>query len=241
MLKKKAILLIHGFAGGAYDYGDLPNDLELINNYKVFTYTLPGHNKSIINNVTKEDWIKKSEYQIEKIINHGYKDIYVIGHSMGGVIASYLASRYKEVKKLVLAAPAFQYFKFENNKINILESIKVVPNLFKDYDKAEVISRIFKVPVSTIREFTSLVKEHHDDIKNIKCPTLIIHGTKDEIVPNSSTLYVYDNIKSSSVMLVEFENLTHNLFINDRYNEIKNLIINYFKSKPKNIKNKYKI
>ena len=241
MLKKKAILLIHGFAGGAYDYGDLPNDLELINNYKVFTYTLPGHNKSIINNVTKEDWIKKSEYQIEKIINHGYKDIYVIGHSMGGVIASYLASRYKEVKKLVLAAPAFQYFKFENNKIDILESIKVVPNLFKDYDKAEVISRIFKVPISTIREFTSLVKEHHDDIKNIKCPTLIIHGTKDEIVPNSSTLYVYDNIKSSSVMLVEFENLTHNLFINDRYNEIKNLIMNYFKSKPKNIKNKYKI
>ena len=64
MLKKKAILLIHGFAGGSYDYGDLPNDLELINNYKVFTYTLPGHNKSIINNVTKEDWIKKSEYQI---------------------------------------------------------------------------------------------------------------------------------------------------------------------------------
>lgn len=241
MLKKKAILLIHGFAGGAYDYGDLPNDLELINNYKVFTYTLPGHNKSIINNVTKEDWIKKSEYQIEKIINHGYKDIYVIGHSMGGVIASYLASRYKEVKKLVLAAPAFQYFKFENNKINILESIKVVPNLFKDYDKSEVISRIFKVPVSTIREFTSLVKEHHDDIKNIKCPTLIIHGIKDEIVPNSSTLYVYDNIKSSSVMLVEFENLTHDLFINDRYDEVKNLIINYFKSKPKNIKNKYKI
>ena len=241
MLKKKAILLIHGFAGGAYDYGDLPNDLELINNYKVFTYTLPGHNKSIINNVTKEDWIKKSEYLIEKIINHGYKDIYVIGHSMGGVIASYLASRYKEVKKLVLAAPAFQYFKFENNKIDILESIKVVPNLFKDYDKSEVISRIFKVPISTIREFISLVNEHHDDIKNIKCPTLIIHGTKDEIVPNSSTLYVYNNIKSSSVMLVEFEKLTHNLFINDRYNEIKNLIMNYFKSKPKNIKNKYKI
>ena len=241
MLKKKAILLIHGFAGGAYDYGDLPNDLELINNYKVFTYTLPGHNKSIINNVTKEDWIKKSEYQIEKIINHGYKDIYVIGHSMGGVIASYLASRYKEVKKLVLAAPAFQYFKFENNKIDILESIKVVPNLFKDYDKSEVISRIFKVPVSTIREFTSLVKEHHDDIKNINCPTLIIHGTKDEIVPNSSTTYVYDNIKSSSVMLVEFKNLTHDLFINDRYDDIKNLIINYFKSRPKNIKNKYKI
>ena len=45
MLRKKAILLIHGFAGGAYDYGNLPNDLEFVNNYKVFTYTLPGHDK----------------------------------------------------------------------------------------------------------------------------------------------------------------------------------------------------
>ena len=34
MLRKKAILLIHGFAGGAYDYGNLPNDLEFVNNYK---------------------------------------------------------------------------------------------------------------------------------------------------------------------------------------------------------------
>ena len=94
MLRKKAILLIHGFAGGAYDYGNLPNDLEFVNNYKVFTYTLPGHDKAIINKVTKDDWIKMSEMQIEKIIKHGYKEIYVIGHSMGGVIASYLASKY---------------------------------------------------------------------------------------------------------------------------------------------------
>lgn len=160
---------------------------------------------------------------------------------MGGVIASYLASKYKEVKKLVLAAPAFQYFKFKNNKINILESIKIVPDLFKDYSKEEVISRIFKVPVSTIKEFISLVNEHYTDIENITCPTLIIYGTKDEIVPSTSISYVYENIKSTSVTLIEINNLTHDLFINDRYNEVKNLIINYFKSKPKKTKIKYKI
>ena len=32
----------------------------------------------------------------------------------------------------------------------------------------------------------SLVSEHHSDVKNIVCPTLIIHGTKDEIVPDTS-------------------------------------------------------
>ena len=38
---RKAILLIHGFAGGNYDYGDLGNDLELFRSFDVFTFTLP--------------------------------------------------------------------------------------------------------------------------------------------------------------------------------------------------------
>ena len=240
-MKKKALLFIHGFAGGTYDYGELINDLELTSLFDTFSYTMKNHGNLVINKVTKEDWIKDAEYNIEKLIKYGYKEIYVIGHSMGGVIAAYLASKYKEVKKLVLAAPAFQYFKFEGNKINILESIKVVPNLFKDYNKEEVISRLFKVPIPTIKEFMSLVSEHHSDVKNIICPTLIIHGTKDEIVPDTSVNYVYDNIKSTSVSLVEISGLTHDLFINDRYDDVKKLVFDFFKHKPKNTKDKYKI
>ena len=240
-MNKKALLFIHGFAWGSYDYGELINDLELNGLFDIFSYTMKGHGNLVINKVTKDDWIKMSEMQIEKIIKHGYKEIYVIGHSMGGVIAAYLASKYKEVKKLVLAAPAFQYFKFEGNKINILESIKVVPNLFKDYNKEEVISRLFKVPITTIKEFMSLVSEHHSDVKNIVCPTLIIHGTKDEIVPDTSVNYVYDNIKSTSVTLVEINGLTHDLFMNDRYEEVKGLIIKFFKTIPSNKKIQKKI
>ena len=241
MLRKKAILLIHGFAGGAYDYGNLPNDLEFVNNYKVFTYTLPGHDKAIINKVTKDDWIKMSEMQIEKIIKHGYKEIYVIGHSMGGVIASYLASKYKQVKKLVLAAPAFHYLAFKGDKVDVLESIKKLPNLFKNYNPEEVLSRLFKVPAPTIREFMKLVEEHTGDVKNITCPTLILHGDKDDIVPYDSVLYVYDNIKSKSVTLIELKTLTHDLFMNGRYEEVKGLILKFFKTIPSNKKIQKKI
>ena len=46
---RKAIILIHGFAGGNYDYGSLNNDLELYSNFDVFTFTLPGHEKIVIN------------------------------------------------------------------------------------------------------------------------------------------------------------------------------------------------
>ena len=52
--------------GGSYDYGDLANDLQLYRNFDVFTFTLPGHDKFIINKVTKDDWIKAAEGQIER-------------------------------------------------------------------------------------------------------------------------------------------------------------------------------
>ena len=238
---RKAILLIHGFAGGIYDYGDLANDLESFRNFDVYTFTLPGHDKSKINKVTKDDWIQSAEKQIEKIINNGYKTIYVIGHSMGGIIASHLASKYPEIKKLVLAAPAFKYFSFKDDKLDIIQSIKIVPNLFKNYDTDIVLSRVTKVPFNTVKEFISLADSHLNDIKKIDIPTLILHGVNDEIVPIDSVNYVYDNIKSKSVTLIELENLNHGLFINDRYEEVKKIIIDFLTNYNLTIKEKKKM
>ena len=238
---RKAILLVHGFAGGNYDYGELANDLELYHDFDVFTFTLPGHNKLIIKNVTREDWLQAAESHVKKLINNGYKKIYLIGHSMGGVIAAYLASKYPEVKKLVLASPAFKYLSFKEDKLDVIESLKIIPKLFKEYSTEEVLSRAFKVPVSTIREFIKLVEEQTDNIKKIKVPTLIIHGSKDEVVPLESAEYVYDNIASSSVTLVEIKSLTHDLFVNGRYEEVKKLIIDFLRKPNLNIKVKKEI
>ena len=245
MIKKlnfrKAILLIHGFAGGCYDYGDFANDLQLHRNYDIYTFTLPGHEKAKINKVTKLDWIKSAEKQTEKIINNGYKTIYVIGHSMGGIIAAHLATKYKEIKKLVLAAPAFYYLSFKNERLDILTSIKKVPKILNDYTPEEVISRMHKVPITTIKEFMTLASTHIKDIKNIETPTLILYGLKDELVPIESVNYVYDNIASKSVTLIELNNITHNIFINNRYEEIKKIIIDFLTKYNLSIKERKKI
>ena len=226
---KKAILLIHGFAGGNYDYNSLSNDLQLYHNFDVFTFTLPGHDKLVIKNVTRDDWIKEAEKQIEKIIKNGYKKIYVIGHSMGGVIACHIAKKYPQVKKLVLASPAFRYFTFKDDKLDIIASLKQTPELFKDYTKDTVISRVLKLPISTTLEFINLVNEHTEDVKDILCPTLILWGKNDKIVPIDSAMYVYKNIKSDCVTLYEIENVTHDTFRNDRYNEVLKIITTFLK------------
>lgn len=128
---RKAILIIHGFGGGVYDEEYLSTNLEFIKNYDVFTFTLPGHD-GFPGKYTRFDWINSAEKQIENLINHGYKNIYLVGHSMGGVISTYIASKYKEVKKLVLAAPAFHYLKFKNDKPDIIESIILVLKLLRN-------------------------------------------------------------------------------------------------------------
>ena len=40
---RKAVLIIHGFAGGTYDQEFLANFLELNSGLDVYTFTLPGH------------------------------------------------------------------------------------------------------------------------------------------------------------------------------------------------------
>lgn len=210
MLLRKAILIIHGFAGGTYDIEDLSNYLELNRNFDVFTFTLPGHDKSL-GKAKSEDWINKSEEQIKWLINNGYNKIYLIGHSMGGVIATYLATKYNEVKKLVLGAPAFHYFNVEDNNIDITETIKNIPKLLDNYGKDELISRFLKLNISTLKEFMDLVKTYYDYPKQIKCPILILQGKSDDIVPISSSKYVYDSVKTDIKKLVFIDNENHDL------------------------------
>lgn len=232
MIFRKAILLIHGFAGGNYDYDNLGNDLQLFLDFDVYTFTLPGHDKTRIKNVTRKDWIEAAEKQTETLIKRGYKKIYVIGHSMGGVIACHIAKKYPQVKKLVLASPAFRYFTFKEDKLDLIASIKQAPSLFKDYEPDNVLSRVLKLPISTTLEFINLVEEEKDDVKDILCPTLIIWGTTDKIVPKEGAMHVFKNIKADSVTLYEVENVTHDTFKNERYDEIAKIITKFLREIP---------
>jgi len=234
--RKKAILMIHGFVGGSYDFGNFHNELQLYKKFDVFTYTLPAHDKTIVKDVKYKEWIDESIKQIEFLINNGYKEIYLMGHSMGGVIAAYLASIYPQIKKLVLAAPAFRYFYFKDGKVDIKsfnETIKNIPEIFKGTDTEQVISRILKTPISTTIEFTKLVNHCQECVNNINCPTLTIHGNNDLIVPTEATEYIYNSIKSTTNILVNIKKLNHECFTTQKSIEVKNTIKEFLIKKTK--------
>lgn len=233
-MKKIAILIIHGFAGGIYDHEDLSTHLELVDRFDVFSFTLPGHDKYVVKKVTKEDWINAAEEHIATLINHGYKEIYLIGHSMGGVISCYLATKYKEVKKLVLASPAFECMASKNGKLDIIGSLKQTPHVIKRFEGfGELISRLIKFPISTVKEFQKLITSYQDLPTKLQIPVLIIHGTKDDMVPYKSSLNVFKKIPHKNKKIVIVENLNHNVFRNIEQRKIISTTTEFLTNKPR--------
>jgi len=227
MIFRKAILVIHGFGGGIYDEEYLINRLQLIKNYDVYTFTLPGHD-GIKANMKEDKWVEKTEEMINFLIKNGYKKIYVIGHSMGGVLATRLASKYKEVKKLVLLAAAFRYLEFKEDEVDVVKSLTKLPGLAKEY-KDEFVSRMQKMPLPSIKEFMNTIRHNEDSLKNIYIKTLIIQGTNDNLVPQETADFIYDLIPSQEKEVLMCEGVNHDIFRSNKKEQITKEIIEFLK------------
>lgn len=225
---RKAVLMIHGFAGGTYDQEELANHLELNRDFDVFQFTLPGHRRNL-SKVEYHEWISASERQVEWLIENGYNKIYLVAHSMGGIIATYLSCKYKQIKKIVLAAPAFHYLNVENNDLNLGESVKVAPKIIKDYGGDEIIGRLLKLNIVVLKEFIKLAKEYYNYPKELTCSLLILHGKNDNLVPVSSSEYVYESAKSKEKKLILLEDVTHDIFRSKNKEEIFKIVEEFLK------------
>ena len=228
MIFRKAVLFIHGFSATYYENEYCINTLQKYPELDVYTFTMPGHETPIMRKVPYQSWIEKSEEVLLDLFKD-YKTIYLLGHSMGGVIASYLASKYpKKVKKLVLVAPAFEYGSFEQNKDDIKkfferENIKGLVG----YDS--FFAKIISVPIKQLLEFTKLVKEYKIYIEKVSCPTLILHGNIDNIVPFSSSVYAYDSLQKNRKYLTILRDVRHQVFITNKKEEITKYIYKFLK------------
>lgn len=106
-----AILYIHGF-GASRGEGEYITD-RLANKYRANTFylRLPGHGTDMEDHrkATYQDYLQYTDDAIRMMPKLGDK-IVVIGTSMGGLLATYVASRHPDkVDALVLASPFYDF------------------------------------------------------------------------------------------------------------------------------------
>ena len=226
---RKAVLIIHGFAGGTYDEEPLFFYLQPKLEFDVYNFTLSGHSTNLSTGVTYLDWIKDVDERINRLKEMGYNTIYVVGHSMGGVLATHAAIKHIEVKKVVLVAPAFKYLTMENEN-NFKKALKSGPDIIKTYHAKELIGRALKVSTQQIKEFIKLVELSQANPGMLNSKVLIIQGLDDGIVPPESSVNIYNEMHCPK-WLIEVAGVNHDVFRGIKVDEINEEICTFLKKR----------
>ncbi|MFN7252594.1 MAG: alpha/beta hydrolase [Anaerobacillus sp.] len=222
-------LCIHGFTGEAKEVEPLTNYLKRKKGWLVYSPTLPGHgSKDGLRKANFKHWLYAAEVATEELLSRCEK-VYIIGFSMGGMIASYVASKYP-IHKLVLLSASAYYL----NPKQIIQDMKgwIIEGwrgelendiLFKLYRR-----KITDTPVKATIEFAKTVYITRPILKKVKVPTLIVQGECDGLVPpRKSAEYLYEMISSSEKQLYYFKNSKHYIWLGEEREDLLE-IINHF-------------
>lgn len=205
-------LCIHGFTGAPYEVDPLVHHLRQTTNWFIKAPTLPGHGEQLqLKGVTYTDWIGCAEKELQELLRT-CEHVYLVGFSMGGLIASYLATKYS-IKKLVLLSAAAYYVNPKQLLLDVRKMItdgingKIAKNeLFLRYKK-----KISDTPIQATLEFKALVSSVRPKLKEVVVPTLIIQGECDGIVPAKSAHYLYNTIGSTTKKLCFLPSSKHHV------------------------------
>jgi carboxylesterase len=195
-------LCIHGFTGSPEEVAPLAEYLRKRTDWIVKTPTLPGHGEELqLRGITYDQWFQAAEQELQALMDE-CETVYVIGFSMGGVIAVYLAEKYR-IDKLVLLSAAFYYV----NPLQLWKDIRdMLRNGWRRIGEHPLFIRyknkMRSTPLTAVLEFRKLVNEVRPRLPYVHVPVLIVQGEKDGIVPLKSAYYLYQRIGSPKKKLL---------------------------------------
>lgn len=209
---KDTIVLLHGWGQNIEMMKMVADPFE--SDYDIIIIDLPGHGKSEEPKrvYTLYDFVDCVKSLLDSL---KIKNPILIGHSFGGKISLLYASMY-EVKKLILFGSPFKCeIKKISLKTKMLKTAKKIPGLNKleEFAKKHIGSTDYKNASPLMRQ---ILVEHvnldiTDDVKKIKCPTLILWGTLDDAVPVERA-YELENLISDAGVVI-YENCTHYAYL----------------------------
>jgi len=211
------IVLLHGWGQNIEMMQGLGDNFSKTN--RIIIIDLPGFGKS---SEPKYAW-NFEEYVLflEEFLNKlDVSNPIIIGHSFGGKIGLLYSSRNKVSKLVCLASPYKQKIKKDSLKTKLLKTAKKVPGLNKleGFAKKHIGSTDYKNASEIMRQImvNHVNFDITDEVKKIKCPTLLIWGTMDQAVDIMDAYELEKLIDNCG--LVTYEGCTHYAYL-ERFNQ----------------------
>ena len=215
---RDGVYIIHGFTGSTYEVRDLA---EYLGKQGFYTRAdnLPGHGTTPedCNRYLYSDWIDFVEQGFAEMTSR-CDNVYVIGISMGSLLALHLSS----IFPLNAAVYASIAIKFKDKiSAHILTPLfhRIIPLRLKKYSYPKNLRDNLKSlgyqvwPMSALNEFRKLTKHIKSELPSVTCPALLIQSKSDMLILKENIEFVYDNILSKKKEKFFLENTSHNIFV----------------------------
>lgn len=233
----KAILLLHGFATDSNDFKNIIKELK--KRYEIVRApTLPSHKKkNHLKDFSVQEVFSCFEKEYDELVEK-YEAIDIMGFSMGGAVAAYLASK-GNVDNLILLAPANAYLNailpisrikmfFEylfsaisvpSEEISLFQKDTFLNSLEDDKISLDVAFKklLPNYRYHSINAFRDVIKKCNKGLKKIAAHTLIVYGTVDQLVPKHSIRMVAKHCDDCKTIILP--GISH-LMLNSRNYEI---------------------
>lgn len=204
MKNKIGCLLIHGLGGRPAEVAPLARYMQA-RGIATFSPQLKGHtgNKDDLQGVSYRQWIESGERAFERLSSF-CQNIFIVGFSMGGLIAANLPHS-PNVKGIITLNTPIYPVNLSRMAKNLIYDIKT--RKF-DYLRSYVLSSL-KVPFSTLIEFLKLLNVTKSKFKDICYPLFVAQSMEDDVVLPKSALYIYKNANSPNKIIKFYRAANH--------------------------------
>ena len=221
----RACLLLHGFGCGPIQMRELGDILSKWG-FTVRGILLPGHceTNGSFTSVTFQNWQRKVEAEYLQLKDR-YREVVVIGFSLGALLTLHLASHSPIEKTILLSPPLFIFREYlpMNSLIDVCKIfIKRVKTLRKRcYIESEDFSGLLHFPIEryfplqTVYELKQLMNIVKPKLKDIKSSTLVIHSKKDIIAAPAGAHYLLKHLGSTDKRIVWLKR-SHHMIMHDQ-------------------------
>lgn len=206
------VLVLHGFTGSTQSMRYLGEGLHRTFGFTVVGPRLPGHGTSVddMETTTYMDWLAGAEEALKDLAARKRK-VFVTGLSMGGTLTLNLAARFADqiAGIATVAAAAGPLGEGFSDAVFLNPRPQRLPGIASDIKAVGITELAYsEVPVRCMGDVLTLVLATANLFGRIKCPTLVIQGREDHVVPASNAMKIVSSISSDDIRL---------LYLNDSY------------------------
>ena len=205
------VIFIHGFMGSPSQFSSLAG-IFAEKGFSAASVLLPGHGTAGLNfaKSTFRDWEEHLQSELDRFSD--YKKIFLVGHSIGGLLALNASAGISRIESVTAVASPLKFYYFAGlfRKLKLLFSKNA--ELKKAYLEAYSINMSFLTYFLLGRVFMQpflLAKKTKANLKNITVPVLIIHSEKDETVSFKSSEMFEKGLVNASETILRLKDSNH--------------------------------